>query len=89
MVIHYRARGTVDIGKMFIWSGGGGGKNKERNSMSCWLRSWGDNEPVGMKVGMGGGVCFCCYCWTSEDICCIVGQWSWGILGLGMNTGHH
>ena len=23
--------------------------------MSCLLRSWGDNEPVGMKVGLGGG----------------------------------
>ena len=22
-VIHYRARGTVNIGKMFIWGGGG------------------------------------------------------------------
>ena len=26
--------------------------------MSCWLRSWGDSEPVGMKVGMGGGGLF-------------------------------
>ena len=23
--------------------------------MTCWLRSWGDNAPVGMSVGLGGG----------------------------------
>ena len=51
VVIHYRARGTVNIGKMFIWSGGG----KDEKGMTCWLRSWGDNEPVGMSVGLGGG----------------------------------
>ena len=38
-----------------------------------------------MSIGLGGGVCFCCYCWTSDEICCIVGQGGWGILGLGMN----
>ena len=35
-------------------------------------------------IGRGVFV-FCCYCWTSDDICCIVGQGGWGILGLGMN----
>ena len=71
VVIHYRARGTVNIGKMFIWKGGG----KDEKGMTCWLKSWGDHEPVGMSVGLGGGFCFCCYYWTSDDICCIVGQW--------------
>ena len=28
VVIHYRARGTVDIGKMFIWSRGGKKRNE-------------------------------------------------------------
>ena len=53
VVIHYRARGTVNIGKMFIWRGG-----KDEKGMTCWLKSWGDHEPVGMSIGLGGGVLF-------------------------------
>ena len=33
VVIHYRARGTGDIGKMFIWSGGGGGGEKRNETV--------------------------------------------------------
>ena len=88
MVIHYRARGTVHIGKMFIWSGGGGEKGTKQYELLAEVmggqRASRDEGWIGR-----GGVFFCCYCWTSEDICCIVGQWSWGILGLGMNTEHH